>query len=111
MSREILELAAKAAEWNTRPWTWSERANAFRYRVGGDWVEWNPSDNNDDAFGLMVALKLKLEFGSDFVSVGKSQERGEWHLVREFGVDLSTVRRAIVRAAAEIGKQQETPHE
>lgn len=118
-NRELLELAAKAAGITC---TWRD---VIRSRVAefqtikhtkhsgffADGKEWNPLEDDGDAFRLQVALQLELEFGACFVNVGKSHGNdGQWHLVRESALDLgAATRRAIVRAAAEIGKQQEQP--
>ena len=108
--RELLELAAKAAGHGD---VWSLDNNpevtyigprydggTVRYRV------WNPLHNDGDALRLAVALRLELEYGSDFVNVGRSKGDGEWHLAQEKFIDdpERATRRAITRAAAEIGK-------
>jgi hypothetical protein len=103
--RELLELAAKAVGYRI---TWGEV-----HRVGDDEVDcsdlcyvlsdspdeapsyWNPLTDDGDA--LRLAVKLGLYIGGKFTahqSVSEFVELGE----------LAAVRRAIVRAAAEIGK-------
>jgi hypothetical protein len=107
--RELLELAAKAAGIEV----WFPRMADGKGGVlepchtlrNGQTEEWNPLEDDGDAFRLQVALQLELEFGSCFVNVGKSHGNdGQWHLARESAFDLRATRRAIVRAAAEIGK-------
>ncbi len=112
--RELLELAAKAAGIEV----WFPRMADGKGGVlepchtlrNGQTEEWNPLTDDGDAFRLMVTLRLELEFGTDFVSVGRSYENnGEWHLATEFATlersDFrAATRRAIVRAAAEIGR-------
>ena len=101
--RDLLELAAKAAGWDTNPWTWSERAEAFRYRVGGDWVKWNPLTDDGDALRLAVKLGLCVQV---------LRQYGETQVFRQSGYEIekhnddpfAATRRAIVRAAAEIGR-------
>ena len=112
--RELLELAAKAAgmelDYTIRPdkkaFYHSER-NALAL-VDGGWFA--PLTDDGDALRLAVWLRLEIEFGSNFVNVGtsgKSDSNKEWHLAREeFGDGpLAATRLAIVRAAAEIGRQ------
>ena len=95
--RELLELAAKAAGMEYSDRQWSE--------YDEDYVTWNPLDDDGDALRLAVKLRIELEFGSDFVNTGRSQNLGEWHLAQEKLSDpYAATRRAIVRAAAEIGR-------
>lgn len=103
--RELLTWAAKAAGL---PHKWIPMLGKMLHIIdGGNSDTWNPLDNDGDAFRLAVGLRLEIEFGSNFVNVGKSGSNKEWHLAREeFGDDpLAATRRAIVRAAAEIGMQ------
>jgi len=100
--RELLELAAKAAG---TPGEWGEIID-----IGGDKVDltdvffvsdfpWDPLEDDGAALRLAVKLKLIVEVGSCWLSkYGPA-----------FGEDvlpdpLSATRRAIVRAAAEIGR-------
>ena len=84
--RELLELAAKAA--------------------GGGFVigYWNPLTDDGDALRLAVALRLEIDIGHSGIAtrapngVKMLMSAGE-----EPDVNVAT-RRAIVRAAAEIGK-------
>ena len=65
---------------------------------------WNPLTDDGDALRLAVKLKLNIMQG-DF-SVGVNDESGidEADLVRNEGERLAVLRRAIVRAAAEMAK-------
>jgi hypothetical protein len=100
--RELLELAAKAA--GIELGGWSEDLHAFWKGRTGD-ATWNPLTDDGDALRLTVKLRIELEFGSDFVNTGRSQNLGEWHLAQEKLSDpYAATRRAIVRAAAEIGR-------
>ena len=99
--RELLELAAKAAGYMpNNNWAWSERAQAFRYRLGGDWIEWNPLTDDGDALRLAVTLgfAVKIDLRAGFSWVKKSISRSEPHN----GDPYAATRRAIVRAAAGI---------
>ena len=102
--KEMLELATKAAGWGTSSWVWSERAGGFRYRVNGEWVVWNPLTDDGDAFRLAVTLKIDIRPSMS----GSSKFRYAVYDGLTYGeVDSdppSATRRAIVRAAAEIGK-------
>lgn len=107
--RELLELAAKAAgieiEWGR--WltgrAWLTKTNT------GDLSPWCPLSNDGDALRLLAQLDLELFFNTmpyDMcVCVSKGNRPGLWS--EPFGPDkLAAARRAIVRAAAEIGGAQ-----
>jgi hypothetical protein len=103
--REYLELAAKAAGIEAY---WPDNLEDWQKDLTAPYVnkkKWNPLTDDGDALRLAVKLKLETEFGSNFVNVGSSHHDSEWHMARESDVDLyAATRRAIVRAAAEIGK-------
>lgn len=90
--RDLLELAAKAAglslsHCDDSVWD-DERA---------DYVGWNPLIDDGDAFRLAVKLELN-------VLPGVAQD-GEGRIIVDKTADpLAATRRAIVRAAAEIGR-------
>jgi hypothetical protein len=101
--RELLELAAKAAgiEWENVPTMGAD----LLLEKGG---VWNPL--NDDGDALRLAVKLRLDIGFEklhLVSVWSDPQDG-WiieHCDDGMGADISEkTRRAIVRAAAEIGR-------
>ena len=107
--RELLELAAKAAGFLN--WTW--RGESLFVETGhsrGDTgFHWNPLTDDGDALRLAVKLKMTVdtnwwnydqcEFSdTTFVSTTKTFE--EQHK----GDPYAATRRAIVRAAAAIGK-------
>ena len=92
--RKMLELAAKAAGMDLAPtgYVWDETIATM--------VEWNPIADDGDALRLAVKLHLAVNWTTCFVQVGYAQEE------YAEGEDASpAVRRAIVRAAAEIGKK------
>ncbi|MGP5741297.1 hypothetical protein [Pseudomonas aeruginosa] len=116
--RELLELAARAAGVKAR---WF-RVNQWR-QVGGNKKQtgqedvfgthhskpWNPLTDDGDA--LRLAVQLDITIGPEHPDVvGKSLCRASWNnrnmSLGEFGDGdkPSAYRRAIVRAAAEIGK-------
>ena len=99
--RELLELAAKAAGMEYTDLQWNEYDEKY--------VTWNPL--YDDADALRLAVKLMLHIGvnpgnkvfclptySDKPTVHESCE------LRGIQDPYAATRRAIVRAAAEIGK-------
>ena len=95
--KELLELAAKAAG-----------ISLIRSRLDEP-ILWSPLTDDGDALRLAVKLGITIGPESDDV-VGKSLVRVSWlnrtHSLGEYGDgDLyAATRRAIVRAAAEIGK-------
>lgn len=98
--RELLELAAKAAELDVeyidkRGFEWRRNApKAFYPKVGIN--EWNPLTNDGDALRLAVKLGLFAEYDC----ASQLQAISEVPGVNPY----ADVRRAIVRAAAEIGR-------
>lgn len=115
--RELLELAAKAAKYDHHEYVESDYRDGRK--VTGHYdslleVCLNPLTNDGDAFRLMVGLKLELvrakwPSGVRYVSCHR-----EWcsrdSMYYDVGTSLddgdecAATRRAIVRAAAEIGK-------
>ena len=92
--RELLELAAKAIG---RP----ELMAGAEYGLEG--MEWNPLTDDGDALRLAVRLQIEIGFSPDervWCSLA-----GEPALKEALTADLlAATRRAIVRAAAEIGR-------
>ena len=110
--REMLELAAKAAEMAGH---WDEKDDGwFVPRVGGGWaslIRWDPLQSNSQAFELMVKLNLFVFHGWTHaegvplanVVVDNAEQTVPSGEIK--GEDpYAATRRAIVRAAAEIGK-------
>ena len=104
--RELLELAAKAAgievleeRGGSLPWT---------IRVNGAGKVWNPLTDDGDA--LRLAVKLHIDFNGNDYDVGFTNgwvqaSIGHRACMEEYGSDpYAATRRAIVRAAAEIGR-------
>ena len=106
--RTLLELAAKAAGVGALKWVsdWH-----------GPWIEieptpgvfpsnsttWNPLADDADAFRLMVTLGLVVHVGSD---AARALYDGEGCTEEYSGDKAASTRRAIVRAAAEIGARK-----
>lgn len=113
--RELLEWAAKAAGYKVK---WVDGATPFNYtgflkedpqltHYNGFPVQlhWNPNTNDGDALRLAVKLGIGVLY-SDFTGEAEARwNRGAKRLT-EYGSDepYAATRRAIVRAAAEIGK-------
>jgi hypothetical protein len=89
--KELLELAAKAAGIVGR---WDEEADCFVPRDGP--IFWNPLTDDGDALRLAVKLGIRIDFQGSSV-------KADDHVCTALDVYAAT-RRAIVRAAAEIGK-------
>jgi hypothetical protein len=96
--RKMLELAAKAVgikiTWHgdVEPWCFAEVLPG---------IKWNPLDDDGDAFRLAVDLKIELMVTDQYANacfdmVVYSEPLG--HSARK------AARRAVLRAAAEIGK-------
>jgi hypothetical protein len=67
---------------------------------------WNPLTNSGDAFELAVKLRLTLNCSYDEVALcGQEFTQKEVFLERNGEDPLAATRRAIVRAAAELGKE------
>jgi hypothetical protein len=98
--RELLELAAKAIGLPECGWM----GPAFMYVKDNTFTDWNPLTDDGDA--LRLAVKLKLCFGPNFegdlaVCFGNDGR----NITEAYEADpYAATRRAITRAAAEIGK-------
>lgn len=109
--RELLELAAKAAGLSECGWM----ADTFTHVVDNIFVFWSPLDDDGDALRLAVRLAIDSPGARFEISVSKMYD-GRGSCVSGFyskdnptqsAVDAdiyAATRRAIVRAAAEIGK-------
>ncbi|MFO6103420.1 hypothetical protein AB4J85_17060 [Pseudomonas aeruginosa] len=114
--RELLELAARAAGIKAR---WF-RVNQWR-QVGGHKMQtgqedvfgthhskpWNPLTDDGDALRLAVKLRLDITFYNGFQEVAAETSNGDGMNPSQevFTEDpYAATRRAITRAAAEIGK-------
>jgi hypothetical protein len=102
--RELLELAAKAAGVNVR---FGE--NGYSYDHDSPrWEEWNPLTDDGDA--LRLAVKLRMDLTQMTTTGGQQVLRvfGPGSIDRTYEIaeddPYAATRRAIVRAAAEIGR-------
>ena len=94
--RELLELAAKAAGYNM-----AKVSDGYPMYIKGYGL-WNPLTDDGDA--LRLAVKLNLVVLSDHSGI--SAAHGMYRQAKELHGDdpYAATRRAIVRAAAEIGR-------
>lgn len=117
--RKLLELAAKAAgmhkltEWSDG--IWDHDSPHYGYPAlheagpGGACGSWNPLTDDGDALRLAFALGMSVDAGAcmiDYAVPDADDEELETLETLEFehGGDIANLRRAIVRAAAEIGR-------
>ena len=116
--RELLELAAKAAGavWIDPTFPYDEFGRMM-LDFGKGVTEWNPLEDDGDALRLAVKLKIDLLFtledieaiakyhtvpgGDEMLSPWACEKRGDKQDT------YAATRRAIVRAAAEIGRGME----
>lgn len=98
--RELLEAAAKAAGLD---WDAGHESTGLRDMNG---KMWNPLTNSGDAFELYVKLRLTVNCSYDDVAIcGQEFTQQEVFIERNGEDPLAATRRAIVRAAAAIGKE------
>lgn len=107
--KELLELAAKAAGIDVIRSRLDDPANMdmlisnSKRNIGQIAGAWNPLTDDGDAFRLAVKLHLEIFCGHEQSEVASYDSE---HSAMEWQKDdpLAATRRAIVRAAAEIGK-------
>lgn len=98
--RELLELAAKAAGVDVH----FDAAQWGRFWVNGGGF-WNPLADDGDAFRLAVRLRITPHIDCNMTEAEwANQDNGGFVGEPHFNDPLAATRRAIVRAAAEIGK-------
>ncbi len=100
--RELLELAAKAADLRIK---WDDQNQTYATcNVHGDMFDdWNPLADDGDAFRLAVKLLFEIDMRRGCVAISHSNGI---KIFEAFNLDpYAATRRAIVRAAAEIGKE------
>ena len=107
--RELLEMAAKAAEIKVEFYETYGRELCKKENDYGPDNQWNPLTDDGDALRLAVVLSIRLTEFKDTVvkSRGVAWKDGyaSCALWEPEGTDpFAATRRAIVRAAAEIGK-------
>lgn len=113
--KELLELAAKAAGFTYRTSPEWHNTGAPQIWDGNDWIDWNPLTDDGDA--LRLAVKLGIDVCIDTAqerppqtqAIGFAGDGADTVDAIEFHGDdhYAATRRAIVRAAASIGKSGE----
>ena len=106
--KELLELAAKAAGMDGMRWSGSGLSKMIDpsrpESTGSVGRDWSPLTDDGDALRLAVKLRIHMYFNNTYVDAGV---KPNWGVPIEIGNDpYAATRRAIVRAAAEIGKAQ-----
>lgn len=103
--RELLEMAAKAAGWAS--WDWLTGTCAMNvYDAEGRHNTFDPLADDGDALRLASRLLIDMQFFADdggFVQAW-CWPISDWLREDDLGDFPAATRRAIVRAAAEIGK-------
>ncbi|HFH3850492.1 TPA: hypothetical protein ACGJ2U_004907 [Pseudomonas aeruginosa] len=99
--RELLELAARAAGIDP------VLAEPINFSTGVEYY-WNPLTDDGDALRLAVKLGLHVKVCRRMVLV-EQREVGDDKIERLHSDPYAATRRAIVRAAAEIGKSITQP--
>ena len=95
--RELLELAAKAAGIEVGRY---DDGAGFNYPDTNAW--WNPLTDDGDALRLAVKLRIEIRLGPHDAMAHQGFRRSH---AESYGSDqYAATRRAIVRAAAEIGR-------
>lgn len=109
--RELLELAAKAAGYvsgETFKFHPATGRPMVRTEIGDQWGDWRPLTDDGDALRLAVKMGFRVEArldGQVYVWLGDALLWNEFALHEDvYSERCAAVRRAIVRAAAEIGK-------
>ena len=106
--RELLELAAKAAGIKAL----RSPDGVLRDCTGGNPAmnifaakPWNPLTDDGDALRLAVKLQLFIQINSGSATAWKWRGENWYEQASDYADDMgATTRRAIVRAAAEIGR-------
>lgn len=107
IDQELLELAAKAAEIKLFQWVgkgcWMGDEDEDGYQTAPpDLSRWNPLADDGDALRLAVKLRIDLQFFSMHTEAWKVHHDSV--CVDHLDDPYAATRRAIVRAAAELGK-------
>ena len=101
-NRELLELAAKAAGYRV----WVKEVTVRIWHPNTEWTTWNPLTYDGDA--LRLAVKLSLSPMMRTLGCDTTDLNGTAGAYEKWGNDpYAATRRAIVRAAAEIGSQMQ----
>ena len=98
--REMLELAAKAARIDV---LWHQAWNQFVFKT--TYQKWNPLTDDGDALRLAVTLYFTVQVDEEDAKTYVVSDGGLCVAIESHTADpLAATRLAIVRAAAEIGR-------
>ena len=102
--RELLELAAKAAGISLI--TWTKFFDEWKFACNPCGEPWNPLTDDGDALRLAVQLDIEVRHVNGAAHAGRANYF--WCTQDWFpdGDKVAATRRAIVRAAAELAKQE-----
>lgn len=95
--REMLELAAKAAGISLED---------EHYWINGCWTRWNPLTDDGDALRLAVRLNIGVQSHAGRGDYSLSDDGSGPHVEPHGTNPYAATRRAIVHAAAEIGRNK-----
>ena len=98
--RELLELSAKAADISLFT---NDDCGLY---IAPPMRRWNPLTDDGDAFRLLMELCINIRYGSGYVYASHSSFRTCFAEHLDKGKE-SSIRRAIVRVAAEIGRKKQ----
>ena len=101
--REMLELAAKAADLHVKVASNSGRG----LKVHGNCNWWNPLTDDGDALRLAVKMGIYVHCRAGSMVTSAIGDGDEWVIENWSNDPTSATRRAITRAAAQIGKEME----
>jgi hypothetical protein len=99
--KELLELSAKAAGYNIWWKTGACKGGEYESAFIGE-VPWNPLTDDGDALRLAVGLGIRFEKTDTFAVAWGAEKQFTEPLINDH---YAATRRAITRAAAEIGKE------
>ncbi|HEH8637074.1 TPA: hypothetical protein SH370_003576 [Pseudomonas aeruginosa] len=107
--RELLELAAKAAgyQFSTSMRSLSQPPVPVILAESGRWKQWDPLHDDGDALRLAVKLAIEISPCPEHDSVMCEPKGSPDSIITTEALDDYGTRRAIVRAAVEIGRQME----
>ena len=97
--KELLEVAARAAGID---YGWQHIYDDYEGCTADKW-DWNPLTDDGDALRLANALRLSLEYTDHYVATNPAQTAPKHFAEPLTHGTNEAARRAIVRAAAEIG--------
>jgi hypothetical protein len=107
--QELLELAAKAAgiEYIVSGSLVAIESSTSQHPSGVKYTVWNPLTNSEDALNLVVKVGIDVNHYPNSQEVGAIKHGIATRCIEKYKDDscaATATRRAIVRAAAEIGK-------